>query len=71
MIWDTTADQAADPATVALLRTGFAAAPIVAVLGFPRPDEIAAARRAGVAQVVSKPYLLADLQRRLNAAVDL
>ncbi len=69
VVWDTTASLAADCAAIARLASSFPHAPLVAVLGFPRTDEIAAARAAGVAQVVSKPFLLADLQWHLQAAI--
>ncbi len=51
----------AEPAAVARLRTAARDAPIVAIAGFPRPDDVAAARRAGIAEVVSKPFLAADV----------
>ncbi len=68
VVWDTTAPVAADARAIADLRSSFGAAPIVAVLGFPRADEIASARRAGVAAVLSKPFLLEDFRWQLAAA---
>jgi CheY-like chemotaxis protein len=67
VVWDTTGDVAADSAAVASLRQSFGAAPIVAMLGFPRADEIAKAKAAGVAAIVSKPFLLEDLHWQLAA----
>ena len=46
-----------------------AGAPIVALLGFPRPEEIECARQAGVAAVLSKPFLVADLAWQLAAVL--
>ncbi len=66
VVWDTTSRLAADPAVVAGLKLCFAAAPLVAVLGFPRADEIASVQAAGVAAVVSKPFLLEDLHWQLD-----
>jgi CheY-like chemotaxis protein len=61
LVWDTTARQAGDRAAVAALRVQTGQAPVLAVLGFPRVDECAAARQAGVAAVLAKPWLLGDL----------
>jgi hypothetical protein len=36
-------------------------APIVGVVGFPRPDDERRAKEAGVTAVISKPYLVRDL----------
>jgi CheY-like chemotaxis protein len=66
MLWDTQADRAARADTVENLRRGSGGAPIVALLGFPRPEQIERARAAGVAAVVSKPFLLADLDWQLE-----
>jgi len=42
------------------------APPIVALMHFPRPHEIAAVRRAGAAEVISKPFTLSALVSRLR-----
>jgi DNA-binding NarL/FixJ family response regulator len=65
VVWDTLGELAADPAAVRQLNLRFGRAPIVALCGFPRPDEVRRARAAGVRAVVSKPFLLADLEWQL------
>lgn len=44
-------------------------APVVALLDFPRTDDVAAARDAGAAAVVSKPFLLDELLSELARAL--
>ena len=44
-------------------------APMVLLLSYPRQDEMDAIRRAGVAEVVSKPFELADLESALKRAM--
>lgn len=56
-------------ATVAQVRRA-GKAPLVAVLGFPRWDEILAIRQAGGGQVVAKPFLATDLLWRIDRALD-
>jgi CheY-like chemotaxis protein len=36
-------------------------APVVALAGFPRADNVARALAAGISAVIAKPYLLDDL----------
>jgi CheY-like chemotaxis protein len=69
ILWDTPSDQAARADVVESLRRAGGGAPIVALLGFPRPEEIERARAAGVAAVISKPFLLADLDWELARLV--
>ncbi|HEX4146360.1 MAG TPA: hypothetical protein VHY91_22860 [Pirellulales bacterium] len=66
LLWDTQADRAAHTNTVESLRRAGGGAPVVALWGFPRPAEIERAHAAGVAAVVSKPFLLADLDWQLE-----
>ncbi|MGD9722612.1 MAG: hypothetical protein AB7O59_14870 [Pirellulales bacterium] len=66
IVWDTTAEKAADPACVAKLRHHAGNAPLIALVGFPRPGDMAAAARAGVATVVSKPFFIQDLWWQLE-----
>ena len=44
-------------------------APMALLLSYPRQDEMDAIRRAGVAEVVSKPFELADLESALKRAM--
>jgi hypothetical protein len=69
LLWDTTAEMAARGDLVQRLSAAGQGAPIVALLGFPRPEQAERARQAGVAAVLSKPLLLADLEWQLAALV--
>ncbi len=66
LIWDTASEQAADPTAVELLRQSFGNAPVIALLDFPRSDEIDRARRAGLAAIIAKPLLIEDLYWQLD-----
>jgi CheY-like chemotaxis protein len=69
VLWDTSAADATTPATVNRVKLAAGGAPVAALLGFPRPEQIEQARQAGVTAVVSKPFLLADLEWQLAALV--
>ncbi|HTU27541.1 MAG TPA: hypothetical protein VMF30_19180 [Pirellulales bacterium] len=66
VLWDARAEEAGRSELVERLRRATEGAAVVALLGFPRPDEIERATAAGVAAVVSKPFLLADLAWQLD-----
>ncbi len=51
---------------IASLKKILGPAPIVALLGFPRYDDVDQLQSAGVAAVISKPFLASDLIRRLE-----
>jgi len=51
---------------IASLKKILGPAPIVALLGFPRCDDVDRLQSAGIAAVVSKPFTLSDLIRRLE-----
>ena len=56
---------------VQLLKKSFPMVPIAAALNFPRPRDVVAARRIGVNQLLSRPFLLPDVffaLQRLTAA---
>ena len=61
ILWDATPEQVADPAAIRKVREACGSGPVVAVVGFVRPDECRRAAEAGVAAVVTKPYLIHDL----------
>ncbi len=67
VLWDTSASEATSLAAVEPVRFAAGKAPILALLGFPRPEQIEQAHQAGVAAVISKPFLLADLEWQLAA----
>jgi CheY-like chemotaxis protein len=68
VVWDTTVERIVDALSVASLRGCAPGAPVVAVVGFPRAEDVERARQAGVAAVVSKPCLAGDLLWHLDRA---
>ena len=68
VVWDTNAVASANSDRVAAVRTRCGGAPLLALIGFPRAEDIAAAHAAGVAAVLSKPLLIDDLVDELAAA---
>jgi hypothetical protein len=68
-LWDAWPHELADSPRLARLLAAAGAAPLLAVAGFPRPEDIARAKLAGIAAVVSKPLLLEDLWGQLDRAV--
>lgn len=66
VLWDYGTDQLSEAAE-AIRR--FSVGPIVLIAGFPRGSEMTACRRAGVAAVVAKPYVLEELRSALKEAV--
>jgi hypothetical protein len=68
VVWDTTVERIIDADCVAELRGRAGGAPLVAIVGFPRTQDVEAANRAGIAAVVSKPLLAGDLFWHLDRA---
>lgn len=60
-LWDTRPETAADRHAVREVLSAVGHAPLIAIAGFPRPEDVERARAAGVAAVVSKPLLVRDL----------
>lgn len=69
MVWDAAPDDLHRAEKIATLREMVGGSPIVAVTTFPRPDDVARAAELGLAAVVAKPLLIADLLRAIDAAV--
>jgi hypothetical protein len=61
VLWDTPPEALRDAGRIERVRVWAGGAPIVALAGFPRADDVRAALSAGIAAVVSKPYRTADL----------
>jgi hypothetical protein len=61
LVWDTPIKAACDAAQVNRLKRAAGGAPIYVVAGFPRVDQVEEAVAAGVAAVISKPYVVRDL----------
>lgn len=66
VLWDTVAEDCADAARVGELSRSAGSAPIIALLNFPRIEEVVRAHAAGVSAVVSKPFLIDELFWQLN-----
>ncbi len=60
-LWDTTPDALDDRAMLAKFRACLAGAPVFALVGFPRAADCQRAATAGVAGVISKPFVISDL----------
>ena len=69
IVWDTDPARIGDIGMVERVRQSAAGAPLVALAGFPRRDDIRRAQAAGIAAVVSKPFLIDDLYWQLDEAV--
>ncbi len=61
VLWDTPPGALQDAASIDRIRTLAGAVPIVALVGFPRSDDVRAALTAGIAAVLAKPYRTTDL----------
>lgn len=55
---------------VSWLRTTFPDRPMVLILNFPRADEVASASDLGIAEVLAKPFELAELHAALKRATE-
>lgn len=66
VLWDATVEEIAAPRDVRRVRLLGDGAPLVAVVGFPRPEDIAAATSLGASAVLAKPLLLEDLHATLE-----
>jgi CheY-like chemotaxis protein len=69
VVWDTDPDRFGDSEVVRGLRACAGGAPLVALVSFPRADDFRQAVSAGVAAVVSKPFLVHDLLWHVSRAV--
>jgi len=61
VIWDTAPDRLARSEFVRHLRASAAGAPLVALVTFPRVEDVRRARESGIGAVLSKPYQIGDL----------
>jgi CheY-like chemotaxis protein len=66
VVWDAQGDRMKDREQVANVRARAGGAPVLALVGFPRVDDFRAAAEAGVAAVISKPFLVHDLVWHLD-----
>jgi CheY-like chemotaxis protein len=68
VLWDMSTGEE-DMSQLAALIERYGQAPIIALVGFPRPADRERLLSAGAASVLSKPLALADLEWELNRAV--
>ena len=66
VLWDTTDRRLNDAAYVEELVGRATGAPVLAIVGFPRADDVELACRSGIAAVISKPFLAGDLLWHLD-----
>ena len=69
IVWDVAADSEGADAEWETLQTRFAGLPMVAICGFPRPEDVAHLRSMGVDVVVGKPFQVADLVAAVERVV--
>jgi AmiR/NasT family two-component response regulator len=69
ILWEATVEQIRDPARVARLRACLGGAPVVAIVGFPRPGDVERARASGISAVIAKPFAAGDLFWHLERAI--
>ncbi len=70
VLWDAAVEQLTDRDGVRNLRAQAGGAPLLALVDFPRAEDCLCAAEAGVAGVISKPFLLDDLLWHLASAPD-
>ena len=68
VLWDAEPYWLGDPARVREIARSASGVPIVALVGFPRRRDIQAALGAGIAAVLAKPLVAADLFWQLERA---
>ena len=69
IVWDVPADADRVDLERRALRDWFAGVPVVALCGFPRPDDLTRLRSMGVSAAVGKPFQLADLAAAVERAI--
>lgn len=69
VIWDSAGKSFDDPAEARRIVVESAPMPVIAITSFLRPHTYTAAIKAGVAAVIAKPFLLADLYWHMDEAV--
>lgn len=66
VIWDADVERMTDPAALQIVRTCAGQGPLLALVTFPRADDCRRAAEAGLAGVISKPFLVQDLLWHLD-----
>jgi CheY-like chemotaxis protein len=71
VLFDVRSNPAADLRTLSAIKSVMPETPIIALAGFPRIDDVRSLESAGVAAIVSKPFLAADLVWQIEQALAL
>ena len=69
VLWDCDPRDLADESRVSDVRRACGTAPVLAVCGFPRPDDVQSALRHGIAAVLAKPLLSVDFEWHVSRLV--
>ena len=69
VVWDASVERATNHQCVETICRSAGGAPLVALIGFPRAEDVAQATDAGVTAVVSKPFSIHDLLWELAAVI--
>jgi CheY-like chemotaxis protein len=70
VLWDAAVEQLTDRDAVRDLRAQAGGAPLLALVDFPRAEDCLRAAEAGIAGVISRPFLLDDLLWHLAGVAD-
>jgi hypothetical protein len=68
LLWDATVGEIRDPARAGTVRAMGHGAPVVAIVGFPRPEDVELARHNGISAVLAKPLAADDLFWQIERA---
>lgn len=66
IVWDCSYWDGSNPAQLAELSRLCNAAPVIALMNFPRHHDVVHLREAGVSAIVSRPFLIDDLQYQID-----
>jgi CheY-like chemotaxis protein len=69
VLFDVRSNPAADLPSLRAVKSAMPETPILALAGFPRIDDVRALESAGVAALISKPFLAADLVWQIEQAL--
>ena len=65
-VFDARNNSASELEALASLKGALGQRPIIALVGFPRIDDLERFKAAGASAVVSKPYLAEDLEQQIE-----
>jgi DNA-binding NarL/FixJ family response regulator len=70
LLWNAHAGELCNPQAVAAVKGVAPGAALIALVTFPRPSDARRAAELGVAAIVAKPYLVADLLESICRAAE-